>query len=472
MRHVFLMTLVAPGLGLSLGACASVHNLPLNEPSANPFTVSAARAATLAARDQQLQGNNDGAVIALAFSGGGTRAAAFGYGVLEQLKRTSHPRRGRSKDLLNHVGLVSGVSGGSVITAYYGLRGRAAMEDFRQRFLVQDLMAELNTSVNLINLNKALGGGVNTDVTLRDWFNTHLFDNATVGTVLARGRPIMLINATDVYNRTPFVFSPEAFAAICSDIRKYPLAAAVAASAAVPAAFAPVVLETYPGKCETPLPPWVERLTKDTTGSPLLRAYAKSLQLARTGKVKYIKLFDGGVVDNYGLSGLTIARASSGTPYGPLGPKEAVNLRRLLFVIVDAGQGPSGNWDQTLQGPSGKELVGALLGAMIDANSRSSYEAFQATMQNWRNDIVRWRCGLKASEVARLRGRRGRWNCRDLKITVTRIGFDQLDPARAKRLGEVKTSWTLPVNEVDDLIGAGGDALKANPAFQKFLKEM
>lgn len=307
---------------------------------------------------------------------------------------------------------------------------------------------------------------------LRDWFNAHLFDNATLGTVLARGRPIMLINATDVYNRVPVVFSPETFAAICSDIRRYPLAEAVAASAAVPAAFAPVVLETYAGRCDTPLPSWIARSQKDTTGSPLLRAYAASLESARSGKVKYIKLFDGGMVDNYGLSGLTIARASSGTPYGPLGPKEAVNLRRLLFVVVDAGQGPSGNWDQTIQGPSGKELVSALLSAMIDANSRSSYQAFQAIMQNWRNDIVRWRCRLKASEVARLRDRRGHWNCRDLKITVTRIGFDQLDPARAKRLGEVKTTWTLPANEVDDLISAGGDALKANPAFQRFLKEI
>ena len=470
MRRVFASAPVA--LGLALGACASIHNLPLNEPSADPLSVSAARAATLAARDQQLQGDSDGAVIALAFSGGGTRAAAFGYGVLDQLKRTPNPRPKRSEDLLDHVGLLSGVSGGSVITAYYGLKGRAAMDDFRQAFLTQDLMSQLDTRVSLINLNRALAGGVNTDVPMRDWLNTHLFDNATLGTVLARGRPIVLINATDVYSRVPFVFSPETFAAICSDIRAYPLAGAVAASAAVPAAFAPVVIETYPGKCNTPLPGWIGRSAKDTTGSPLLRAYADALQLARSGKVKYIKLFDGGMVDNYGLSGLTIARASSGTPYGPLGPKDAVNLRRLLFVVVDSGQAPSGNWDQTVEGPSGKELVSALLSAMIDANSRSSYQAFQATMQNWRNDIVRWRCGLKASEVARLRGRGGRWNCRDLKITVTRIGFDQLDPARATRLGKIQTSWTLPVNEVDDLIGAGGDALKANPAFQRFLKEM
>lgn len=205
----------------------------------------------------------------------------------------------------------------------------------------------------------------------------------------------------------------------------------------------------------------------------MVQDYAKSLEQIRNGKVKYIKLFDGGMIDNYGLSGMTIVRAAAGTPYGPMRPEEAVNLRRLLFVIADAGQGPTGNWSQTLEGPTGKELIGAMVGVLIEANSNASYTAFQETMHNWHNAIVRWRCGLKHAEVARLRrGRTGRWNCRDFKITVTRIAFDQLDPARAARLSKVPTSFSLPAATVDELTQAGGDALKANPAFQKFLKEM
>ena len=42
---------------------------------------------------------------------------------------------------------------------------------------------------------------------------------------------------------------------------------------------------------------------------------------------------------------LTIVRTAASTPYGPLRPEEAVNLRRLLFVIVDAGQGPAGTME-------------------------------------------------------------------------------------------------------------------------------
>ena len=143
-------------------------------PSANPFAGTLIQAAQAAERKD----DTGGTVVGLAFSGGGTRAAAFSYGVLKQLERTPTPHIG-GHDLLDHVGIVSGVSGGSIIAAYYGLKGRAALADFREQFLTQDLMAELNTSVNLLNVSRALGGGVNTDNRLRDWFNAHLYHDAT-----------------------------------------------------------------------------------------------------------------------------------------------------------------------------------------------------------------------------------------------------------------------------------------------------
>jgi NTE family protein len=463
---------LAIGIALGLGACATVHNLPLNEPSATPYAGSLVQLAAAETRAEDRHETNSGAVIGLAFSGGGTRAAAFAYGVLQQLAHTPLPRSGGERDLVDHVAIVSGVSGGSIIAAYYGLKGRAALADFRQNFLDQDVMAVLQTDASLVNISKALGGGVNTDNRLRDWFNAHLFHDATFGALIGR-RPIVLINATDVYDRTPFLFAPVTFAAMCSDLTQYPIAAAVAASSAVPGAFAPIIIEPYPGRCQTPLPPAVQKAANSPGGSPLLHSFAMALERARTGKVKYIKLFDGGLVDNYGLSGLTIARAASGTPYGPLRPQEAVNLRRLLFLVVDAGQGPQGDWAQTLQGPSGKQLIGAVIDALMAANTRSSYAAFEATMNNWRDELVRWRCGLKSAEVARLRGGRlGRWSCRDLKFTVARVSFDELGPARAKLLGAVPTSLTLPAATVDEVTKAGEDALRANPGYQTFVRDL
>ena len=464
MRLHVAFALIGAALAFTLGGCATVYNLPLNKPSANPFAGTLIRAAAAAERKD----DTGGTVVGLAFSGGGTRAAAFAYGVLEQLERTPTPHVG-GRDLLDHVGIVSGVSGGSVIAAYYGLKGRAALSDFRQQFLDQDVMAALNTQVSLINIDRALGGGVNTDNRLRDWFNAHLFHGATFSALIGR-RPIVLINATDIYSRTPFLFAPVTFAAMCSDIAEYPVAGAVAASAAVPGAFAPVVIQSFHGECKTPLPPTVVEAAKNPGESPLMYSFAQALERAHSGQVKYIKLLDGGLADNYGLSGLTIARAASGTPYGPLQPREAINLRRLLFVVVDAGVGPQGDWSQTVQGPTGKELIGAVMDTMLDASKRSSYVAFQATMENWRNALIRWRCGLKSAEVARLRGRGGRWSCRDVKFTILHVSFDALDPARAKLLNAVPTSFTLPAASVDALTQAGGAALATNPGYKSFLR--
>ena len=471
MRTRYVLFVVTIALGL--GACATVHNLPLNAPTATPLLATPVDTAKLLDDKQKTHGDTNGAILGLAFSGGGTRAAAFAYGVLDQLARTSSPDRNHRHDLLDHLGIISGVSGGSVMAAYYALKGRAALDDFRANFLTQDVMADLNTDINLINLRRAMNGGMNTDHRLRNWFNAHLFHGATFDVMLARPRPIVLINATNIYSRTPFLFVPQSFAAACSDITKYPLAAAVAASAAVPGGFAPIIIETFPGTCHTPLPVWVQKAAKNPRASPLVQDFAKGLEEIHSGKVKYVKLFDGGLIDNYGLSGITIVRTAASTPYGPLQPAEAVNLRRLLFLVVDAGQGPTGNWSRTLAGPDGKQLISAVVSALVDANAHASYTAFQETMRTWRNSMVRWRCGLKSAEVARLRGGKiGHWNCYDLKITVGHISFDDLGAARAERLSKVPTTFSLPAATVDEVTRAGADALQANPEYRDFLKQM
>jgi hypothetical protein len=47
-----------------------------------------------------------------------------------------------------------------------------------------------------------------------------------------------------------------------------------------------------------------------------------------------MKLLDGGLVDNYGLAGFTIARLASNALW-TVGAEEAVKLRRFLFLVVD-----------------------------------------------------------------------------------------------------------------------------------------
>jgi NTE family protein len=451
------------GLCVLLLGCASIQNAPVNQPGS-----SAELAGRLHESLDERSGSDDD-LVGLSFSGGGTRAAAFSFGVLEEMEHT--PVRGGGASMLDRIDFISGVSGGSVTAAYYGLRKRAALADFREKFLLRNAEEGLETDLNLATLGKAFAGGINDSRGLPRWLDANLFHGATFADLRENVRPRVWINASDIYNRTPFVFGATAFRAMCSDLSSYPLANAVAASAAVPVAFAPVVIQTFPRRCNDPLPAWIVKARNNRNAPPMLSAFAKAINRYHDGEVPYIKLLDGGLVDNYGLAGFTIARLSADTPYGPLSPQQAVKLRRGLFLVVDSKTGLSGNWINTVEGPSGVDLVKAAADTAIDASVGAGYTAFERTMVDWQTSLIRWRCGLSAADRARYGARPG-WNCHDLKLFVGRLGFDQLDPARAASLEAVPTRFHLPPQQVDDVIAAGRDALRVSPAFRAFAGSM
>jgi NTE family protein len=446
----------------ALGGCASIHNDPVNQPLA-------ANAPAMPDAGSETATYDDDLLLALSFSGGGTRAAAFSYGVLAEMDQ-ARVRQRNGASLLDRVDFISGVSGGSITAAYFGLKKRAMLADFRERFLLRDAEAGLRTEVSAANLSRAFAGGVNDATGFPLWLDENLFNGATFATFREDRRPRIWINAADIYNRTSFVFGQTAFSAMCSDLNSYRLADA-AASAAVPVVFAPVVIQTYAGTCNRPLPDWIQRARNDPSAAPMLRSFANAIGRYHDGSMPYIKLLDGGLVDNYGLSGFTIARLSSTTPYGPLTPRQAVKLRRVMMMVVDAGRGPSGDWTQTIEGPSGPELVVAATDTAIDASVRASYTAFNSTMSAWQNSLVRWRCDLSQSARQKL-GAPANWNCHDLKFFLTRVGFDELGAERQAALNAVKTSFRLPPGTVDAVIDAGREALRANPTYRAFLSSL
>jgi predicted acylesterase/phospholipase RssA len=439
---------------LSAG-CTTTFNLPANTPVADGLQPMPPLTTT-----PDVGGDT---AVALAFSGGGTRAAAFSFGVLRGLDQIP-TKDGRN--YLERILFVSGVSGGSVTAAYFGLKGRAALADFRERFLIRNAEEDLNTQVNLRNVAQGLNGGVNVSSRFTGWLDRNLFDNATLAELFRPGKPIVWINASDLFNRTPFLFSPVTFAALCSDINKYPLSQAVAASAAVPVAFVPIVLESFPSACGTPLPPWVGRVLADRDSGAQVRAFAQALTRYRQAdQVRFIKLADGGITDNFGLSGLVIARAAADKPYTPLTPEKAVRLRRVVFVVVNSGQAPSGDWGRTLEGPNGAELLNAVTDTAMNSAVRSGFDAFRLTLHDWEEAVRKWRCSLPLAEARRL-GAGPEWRCSNFRFDIAEVGFDLFDDQRAARLSSIKTSFFLPTDEVDLLIKSGTDAILGLPTFK------
>src|SRR6516164_2506738 len=365
-----VFTLLLSMSAIAVGGCASVYNLPANRPLLSPVPVQ-----DVGRMDPSF---DDDVLLMLSFSGGGTRAAAFSFGVLQEL---DHARSGSksAKSLLDRVDYVSGVSGGSITAAYFGLKQRAALADFRERFLLRNAEENLKTAVTLANIGRALNGGAN--------------DNQ--------------------------------------------------------------------------LPDWIERARHNPDAQPLLRSFAESTARYHDGSMKYVKLLDGGLVDNFGLSGFSIGILAAQRGHDPMTEKQAVRVRRILFLVVDAGRGLSGNWANSLDGPSGTELVAAAADTAIDASVRLSYAAFSTLLAEWSAKVRRWRCALSPADRARL-GVPAGWKCDDLNTFIERLSFERLGSDRAAALEAVATRLTLPADQVDLLIEGGALALRNSKTYQAF----
>ena len=107
-----------------------------------PLTSAAARQPGYGMSEAASAGRRDDITLVLAFSGGGSRAAALAYGVLLELRDTRIGANG-DRRLLDEVDAISAVSGGSFTAAYYGLHGDDTFRDFESGFLRRDLTSDV-----------------------------------------------------------------------------------------------------------------------------------------------------------------------------------------------------------------------------------------------------------------------------------------------------------------------------------------
>lgn len=453
---------VLAGCAALLAGCATpFDNQPRNAPITPQFVAQSQVPRGIVGRD----------TIGLSLSGGGLRAAAFSLGVLQALTQAGDARA----DVFDDLTFLSSVSGGSLTAAYVALHGRAGLAHFRPRVL--DINLERDLRLNLlspVNLARLVAGGVNDRSNLAATLDADVFRGATFADLYRRNKPDVWINATDLYNRTPFPFTPPVFEGLCSDLSALPVSEAVAASMAVPLAFAPVVLRTYPDACVTPLPANMAALLADDGGvaAGIVASTARAMRNYRDpARMRYVKLADGGLTDNQGLASILIARALSDTPHGPLNEQDAVRLRRMLFLIVDAGRPPAGDWATRLDGPAGVDVGLAAADAAIDSATRLSAAAFRTMTVAWRDDLVRFRCGLTDAQVRRHLPPDEPWRCDDVTFFVGTVSAEALGPERAARLRDIPTRLALPRADIDDAIAAGHDAAQANPALRAYLAD-
>lgn len=153
------LVLVLAFIGLKYGA--SSYTPWTNEPAQARLTPSEVHLGTDIRYKREV---SDSLVLVVTVSGGGMRAAAFAYGVLEGLKETQLVWEGQRTDLFSEIDLISGVSGGGILATYATLYGNDTFPAFKEKFLYQDFQTHLVSSIfapsNLIRLTSPNYGEV------------------------------------------------------------------------------------------------------------------------------------------------------------------------------------------------------------------------------------------------------------------------------------------------------------------------
>lgn len=451
---------------IAVSGCSAIDTTPINQTGPNGDKASPA-----AMPDPADDGST---IVALAFSGGGTRAAAFAYGALTELDTLIIDDHPRERSLVDDVRSVAGTSGGAVMAAYLGYKGKDDFVDFRERFLEQDAEAYMRTSPNPANLiTAAVHGGANDRSSFGRWLDERLFDGKTYAAFDKPDRPIVWITASDIFNNTPFLFTQDTFSALCSDLDQIKIADAVAASAAVPVVFSPVVLNTPDrGQCNYKRPAWLQKALDSDNPSVRLQAYARALDSYQSkDELKYVRLLDGGLTDNLGVSGLSLERAAAATPYAPLSAHQAVRIRHFLFIVTDAGVDGQYDWGTSPKNPHLGKILRSVADTTIAASTGSGFDAVDLTLNEWQQQLVRYRCSLFSAQVLRYRGTLIGWNCRDVIVTTEHLTFRDADPAIYQQLNRIPTRLRLDKQQVDLVIEAGQQAVRRNPNIQKIARD-
>ncbi|XXQ68541.1 patatin-like phospholipase family protein [Neisseriaceae bacterium B1] len=329
--------------------------------------------------------NQDENFIILMLSGGGTRAAAFGYGVLEELNRRPLPlRAGKSETLPEQTDLVYGVSGGSVLATYFSLHGKNTFPSFENRFLKQNFQGQIVRQVlSVANMPRLASPQFGRGDLLQEQFENRLFHHKTFGD-LARERkgPFAVISATDMAAGKRVDFTQEYFDVMCLNLSKLPIARAVAASSAVPIVFSPLTLNNHGGNCGYKLPERLQQALNDDSDESRLQQrtreeFVQHMQQYEDSKKRpYIHLLDGGLTDNLGLRNLL--DMTEMYPANSLRNQMASEkTRRVIIIAVNAQNKTDSTIDQSASVPSFADQLVATINIPIDQYSQESLRRFR-----------------------------------------------------------------------------------------------
>jgi NTE family protein len=416
-------------------------------------------------------------LVILAFSGGGTRAAAFSYGVLEMLRRTEAiGPKGRRFRLIDAVDIITGVSGGSFTALAYGLYGERLFDEYEKRFLKRNVQGELIArDLNPMNWSALSSTGWGRSELAAKLYDEVLFEGATFADLERKPGPLIAVMATDLSTGSRVLFNQSFFNVICSDLGPLSLSRAAAASSAVPVVLSPITINNYGGTCHYAMPAWARVFTGPATAPrPAARTIRRLVELESyddSAQRPYLHLVDGGVSDNLGLRGVLDFIEGFEASHMVGQPTPLDKVRRMVIVVVNSMSSPKTNWDASEDPPNSLEIMLKATGVPID---RYSFE----TVELLRDITSRWQTLRRIRDSAAFTKGKDETlkeviNAPDISLYAIDVSFAELtDRAERDYLNNLPTSFALPDEAVDRLRAAGGSILLASHEFQRLLKDV
>lgn len=455
-------------LAVLLAGCSAMA--PVNPRLEHAEPQGGYRISTLLSRERGKELNS---LVLLAFSGGGTRAAALSYGVLEELRRYKVMRERGEHTLLQEVDMIAGVSGGSFTALAYAWLGERLFTEYEQRFLKRDVQGELIGRV----LTPTYWPDLMSDLWGRselatDYYDDILFDGATFNDLRGLNTPAVLVSGTDISTGARFEFSQETFDLLCSDVGAVRLARAAATSSAVPVLLTPVTFRNYGGRCGASPPSWAAEVADPDNpirpaGRALLR-YRDIKSLQDSESRPYLHVIDGGVSDNLGLRG--ILEAFEELEVSPTFRRETGfdRIRHILIIVVNSRSAPESSWDRS---PTPPGMVDQLLQSSsvpIDHYSYESVELLKDTVFRWKTRRELAMVQLRLSGATEAEAREA---VPEVSFHAIDISFDAIaDPEERRYFMTLPTTFALPPEAVDRLREIGGRLLRESPGFQALIK--
>ncbi len=458
---------VVLALAVSLGGCAS---RPINEPITGIDPEVGYRPSVLV---PQRANNERSTLFVLSFSGGGTRAAALSYGVLEELNRTGIEVDGEQRRLLDEVDVITGVSGGSFTALSYALYGDQLFEEYEQRFLKRNVQKTLIwRALNPFNWGKLLSGNFGRSELAAEYYDEILFNNATFADLIEKAGPVAIATGTDMSIGSRFGFYQEDFDLICSDLNSVKISRAAATSSAVPVVLSPVTFNNYGGTCGYQYPPWVKDiLSIDEHKRPAGRAlerYQDMSAFADSDSRPYLHLVDGGVSDNIGVRGVLDSLEEAFLSRQFAQERGFMQIRRLVIIVANAHSQETNDWEKKESPPGMFSQLMKSSGVPIERYSFETIELMKdrAAVARWRRDLL-----VARARLAGMSEEEAEASIPDMEVHVMEVSFDRItDPERRSRFQGLPTTFVLPEEEVDQLRGVAGELMRQSPEYQAILR--